>query len=122
RLLSLICFFFPAEDGIRDFHVTGVQTVLFRSESAPKAPIPAHKTGSAPAGGGGAEASVGRLGDRVGGEAHQEVPSQQVVGLYPALEAGELLGIVAVVDPHRGTPPHGAEVLEPLQARSEERR
>src|SRR5690606_41068407 len=25
------CFFFQAEDGIRDFHVTGVQTVLFRS-------------------------------------------------------------------------------------------
>src|SRR5690606_40102476 len=24
-------FFFQAEDGIRDFHVTGVQTVLFRS-------------------------------------------------------------------------------------------
>src|SRR5690606_39631035 len=22
----IICFFFPAEDGIRDFHVTGVQT------------------------------------------------------------------------------------------------
>src|SRR5690606_21976573 len=34
--LSLDCFsidffFFQAEDGIRDFHVTGVQTVLFRS-------------------------------------------------------------------------------------------
>src|SRR5207302_3979957 len=25
-------FFFQAEDGIRDFHVTGVQTWLFRSE------------------------------------------------------------------------------------------
>src|SRR5690606_39790596 len=25
--------FFQAEDGIRDFHVTGVQTVLFRSSS-----------------------------------------------------------------------------------------
>src|SRR5690606_40841893 len=24
-------FFFQAEDGIRDFHVTGVQTLLFRS-------------------------------------------------------------------------------------------
>src|SRR5207244_7416315 len=28
----LICFFFQAEDGIRDDLVTGVQTVLFRSE------------------------------------------------------------------------------------------
>src|SRR5690606_40715445 len=27
-------FFFQAEDGIRDFHVTGVQTVLFRSAVA----------------------------------------------------------------------------------------
>src|SRR5690606_39761150 len=27
-------FFFQAEDGIRDFHVTGVQTVLFRSRAA----------------------------------------------------------------------------------------
>src|SRR5690606_39565869 len=26
-----VIFFFQAEDGIRDFHVTGVQTVLFRS-------------------------------------------------------------------------------------------
>src|SRR5690606_39629990 len=26
-------FFFQAEDGIRDFHVTGVQTCLFRSGS-----------------------------------------------------------------------------------------
>src|SRR5690606_40618604 len=25
-LCSLLCFFFQAEDGIRDFHVTGVQT------------------------------------------------------------------------------------------------
>src|SRR5690606_39656779 len=25
-LLCLFCFFFQAEDGIRDFHVTGVQT------------------------------------------------------------------------------------------------
>src|SRR5690606_40314132 len=29
--VSLV-FFFQAEDGIRDFHVTGVQTWLFRSE------------------------------------------------------------------------------------------
>src|SRR5690606_39848476 len=30
--LFLLClFFFQAEDGIRDFHVTGVQTCLFRS-------------------------------------------------------------------------------------------
>src|SRR5690625_7392802 len=28
---SFCCFFFQAEDGIRDGHVTGVQTVLFRS-------------------------------------------------------------------------------------------
>src|SRR6266511_4525937 len=27
----LLFFFFQAEDGIRDFHVTGVQTLLFRS-------------------------------------------------------------------------------------------
>src|SRR5690606_40899645 len=27
------CFFFQAEDGIRDFHVTGVRRVLFRSLS-----------------------------------------------------------------------------------------
>src|SRR5690606_40108060 len=26
-----VCFFFQAEDGIRDFHVTGVQTCAFRS-------------------------------------------------------------------------------------------
>src|SRR5690606_40325776 len=26
RYLFLFCFFFQAEDGIRDFHVTGVQT------------------------------------------------------------------------------------------------
>src|SRR5690606_40691783 len=30
-LVSVCCFFFQAEDGIRDFHVTGVQRVLFRS-------------------------------------------------------------------------------------------
>src|SRR5690606_40294998 len=29
--LAARCFFFQAEDGIRDFHVTGVQTLLFRS-------------------------------------------------------------------------------------------
>src|SRR5690606_39612643 len=29
--LSPVFFFFQAEDGIRDFHVTGVQTLLFRS-------------------------------------------------------------------------------------------
>src|SRR5262249_57356799 len=28
---SLFCFFFQAEDGIRDWSVTGVQTWLFRS-------------------------------------------------------------------------------------------
>src|SRR5690606_40297762 len=28
-----LVFFFQAEDGIRDFHVTGVQTCLFRSSS-----------------------------------------------------------------------------------------
>src|SRR5688500_20347396 len=27
----MLCFFFQAEDGIRDYKVTGVQTVLFRS-------------------------------------------------------------------------------------------
>src|SRR5207302_6756386 len=31
-------FFFQAEDGIRDFHVTGVQTVLFRSRRLPPHP------------------------------------------------------------------------------------
>src|SRR5690606_40358798 len=30
-LLLIFFFFFQAEDGIRDFHVTGVQRVLFRS-------------------------------------------------------------------------------------------
>src|SRR5690606_18049724 len=29
-----LCFFFQAEDGIRDFHVTGVRRVLFRSSAA----------------------------------------------------------------------------------------
>src|SRR5690606_41185525 len=29
---ELLIFFFQAEDGIRDFHVTGVQTCLFRSQ------------------------------------------------------------------------------------------
>src|SRR5690606_14529865 len=67
--------------------------------------------------GGGAEAAVGGLGQAVGGEAHQEVAAQQVVGLCPPLQAGELLGIVAVVDPHRVPYSHVAEVLEPLQPR-----
>src|SRR5690606_40887737 len=31
--ISLFVFFFQAEDGIRDFHVTGVQTLLFRSKA-----------------------------------------------------------------------------------------
>src|SRR5690606_40364010 len=31
--LDELFFFFQAEDGIRDFHVTGVQRVLFRSET-----------------------------------------------------------------------------------------
>src|SRR5205807_7724498 len=30
-LLRLLCFFFQAEDGIRDYKVTGVRRVLFRS-------------------------------------------------------------------------------------------
>src|SRR5215475_4319712 len=30
-VLVIIFFFFQAEDGIRDFHVTGVQTCAFRS-------------------------------------------------------------------------------------------
>src|SRR6266566_7248665 len=30
----LCCFFFKAEDGIRDYKVTGVQSVLFRSRGA----------------------------------------------------------------------------------------
>src|SRR5205807_5589002 len=32
---GLIVFFFQAEDGIRDYKVTGVQTCLFRSSSRP---------------------------------------------------------------------------------------
>src|SRR5205807_5819062 len=31
---AVLFFFFQAEDGIRDYKVTGVQTVLFRSEGA----------------------------------------------------------------------------------------
>src|SRR5690606_40682936 len=39
---SLECFFFQAEDGIRDFHVTGVQTCalpIFQQLQVPTAPI-----------------------------------------------------------------------------------
>src|SRR5690606_27680905 len=41
-------FFFQAEDGIRDFHVTGVQTCalpIFASRDAPTAPPPSHSKG-----------------------------------------------------------------------------
>src|SRR5690606_40428829 len=36
RALDSICFFFQAEDGIRDFHVTGVQTCALPIFSARK--------------------------------------------------------------------------------------
>src|SRR5690606_40019365 len=41
-------FFFQAEDGIRDFHVTGVQSVLFRS--AVRCPWPGLWTPESPTG------------------------------------------------------------------------
>src|SRR5690606_40420544 len=34
------CFFFQAEDGIRDFHVTGVQTCALPISRSPYAPVP----------------------------------------------------------------------------------
>src|SRR5690606_39344716 len=34
-----LLFFFQAEDGIRDFHVTGVQTCAFRSDLAREQPV-----------------------------------------------------------------------------------
>src|SRR2546427_1729036 len=42
--ISLISFFFQAEDGIRDLTVTGVQRVLFRSKSSKDAPDRLTKT------------------------------------------------------------------------------
>src|SRR5690606_39695840 len=41
QILRLYFFFFQAEDGIRDFHVTGVQTCalpIFRAERLPRTP------------------------------------------------------------------------------------
>src|SRR5690606_39287113 len=42
----LFCFFFQAEDGIRDFHVTGVQTCALPiySSAAPEGMRPASRT------------------------------------------------------------------------------
>src|SRR5207302_3588432 len=37
-------FFFQAEDGIRDFHVTGVQRVLFRSPAFRPASVASRRT------------------------------------------------------------------------------
>src|SRR5690606_40731132 len=44
-----LCFFFQAEDGIRDFHVTGVQTcALPISEQLPELPVAARLRAAAP--------------------------------------------------------------------------
>src|SRR5690606_40414459 len=37
RLVTAFCFFFQAEDGIRDFHVTGVQTCALPISGPPQA-------------------------------------------------------------------------------------
>src|SRR5690606_40937729 len=53
-------FFFQAEDGIRDFHVTGVQTcALPISSSRPVSTAPAQSTSAAPA-----KRRIARLGGR----------------------------------------------------------
>src|SRR5207302_4063830 len=48
RSLSL-CFFFQAEDGIRDFHVTGVQTCALPISPLQTAAPPAAQVAAAPA-------------------------------------------------------------------------
>src|SRR5690606_39307364 len=47
---SVVYFFFQAEDGIRDFHVTGVQTCALPISTAPAAPTAAREAAAARAG------------------------------------------------------------------------